>query len=239
MSENNMSPEELEVWRIKDRLISTLEKQGVRPTHNETIAQLIGKFDTIDLTDWIVWVGTPGISNSNVTWATAWTGVATADALVPAGGWTFNVNYPGSVPFRGQNIPITQNNIKLLDFSMRITGTNTTAAAANGTAFTTFLRMYNNVQTAMSTVNTPMTLLFENIPDDGILTRFGSRINNNTTNPATTNVGFNDTTFAFRYVKNTTAFNFTVGANMVSNAANGYMRIAPVVFPAIYAIRKN
>ena len=41
---SNMTPSELEVYRIKDSMILSLQKRLVHASHDDTIAQLLGKF---------------------------------------------------------------------------------------------------------------------------------------------------------------------------------------------------
>ena len=228
MSEpSNMSPNELQVFRVKDRLVSTLQSKRVWASPAESLAQLIGRVGDIDETDWFIHViNTPEMTNSNRTPTGAWTGVATNIALIPADGWTFDINYP-EITYKQKPIIWTPERVKLLSMSFKFFGTSGTAAAVAGTGFTVHLHMCNN---------SFQETKFVQIPDD-TLTTTGVRISN-PASPVVAPLSFHTSTYQFKHTKSNTAFTFTVGQHILSANATGYLRLSPIFDPMILIVRK-
>jgi len=173
---STMTPEELEVFRLKDRLTSALNSKGVRANATESMAQLIGQVINVGDANWFPLVAPVTITSPNVSTAhSAFSGAAPANSEVTLNsGLQFAINYP-TVSYRDRPIVLNPNNFKLLDIGFR-TFCSTQAAASNtqSTVWQCWAHMFTDSYSADATLFHE----FDSILDDGRLNRTVFKIRN-------------------------------------------------------------
>ncbi|MCL2005710.1 MAG: hypothetical protein FWG73_06045 [Planctomycetaceae bacterium] len=126
----NMTLDELDVFRFKDRLISILETKGIKTSHDESLSLLFSRCVSSEQSDWFAHTWSPSINNHSVT-PVGLTTTATDAHLIPENGYTFDIPYPTNISYKGSQALLTTGNVKLLSFIVSLTGTTTPDARTN------------------------------------------------------------------------------------------------------------
>ena len=234
---SNMTLDELDVFRFKDRLISILETKGIKASHGESLSLLFSRCVSNEQSDWFVHTWSPSINTHSVT-PVGLTTTATDAHLVPENGYTFNIPYPTNVIFRDRPVTINAENIKPLTIGVSLSGTTTPDVPSTG-GLSTILAHFRQDLNVLNSIKTGTE--FDSILNDGILgVRTAVRSNGVTVGTmglASLTTG-NANGSHFQYEQTDTAFRIRVGQTLITGTSTCYLRNVFLLQPISIIIRK-